>query len=113
MLLKDISSSDLRSAIEIISHRSGLDADGIPVDEMVVEKTVRCKVSTPSLRRQETLIGQGINATNTLMFVIRYITNLDSESHKIKYKNRIYEIVGIEDVEERQLFLNILCEVKK
>lgn len=113
MWLKDVSSSHLRSVVDIISYTTELDDDGIPVDKMEVEYSVRCKVNVPSLRRQEALIGQGIDVTNTLMFVIRYIPNLDSEIHKIRYRDRVYEIVGMEDVEERQIYWNLLCEVKK
>lgn len=112
MRLKDISSSNLREVIEIIAHVEELDTDGIPVD---VEKTVsvaRARVDVPSLKRQETLTALGISVEKSLMFIFRYFQGFDSEVHKIKYKNRIYEVKGIENVEERDLYLNIVGEIK-
>lgn len=112
MKLKDISSSNLRHVIDIIVHDSGVDDDGIPIDIERVVSTVRARVDVPSLRRQETLVAQGINVSKSLMFVFRYIDGFDSEVHKIRFKNRIYEVEGIENVEERDLYLNVLGEVK-
>ena len=112
MKLKDISSSNLREVIEIIAHVEELDTDGIPVD---VEKTVsaaRARVDVPSLKRQETLTALGISVEKSLMFIFRYFHGFDSEVHKIKYKNRIYEVKGIENVEERDLYLNVVGEIK-
>ena len=109
MRLKDISSSNLREVIEIIAHVEELDTDGIPVD---VEKTVsvaRARVDVPSLKRQETLTALGISVEKSLF---RYFQGFDSEVHKIKYKNRIYEVKGIENVEERDLYLNVVGEIK-
>ena len=112
MRLQDLSSSQLRHIIEIITHDVRIDADGIPIDREVVVATKRARVDVPSLRRQETLISQGINVSKSLMFVFRYFDGFDSEVHKIKYKDEVYEIQGIENVEERDLFLNVLGEAK-
>lgn len=112
MKLKDITSSQLRHVIEIISHTIGVDSDELPIDEEGVIHTVRARVDVPSLKRQEALVAQGINVSKSLLFVFRYIDGFDSEVHKIKFKNKIYEVEGIENVEERDLFLNVLGEVK-
>lgn len=112
MRLKDISSSNLREVIEIIAHAEELDTDGIPVD---VEKTIlttRARVDVPSLKRQETLTALGVSVDKTLMFIFRYFPDFDSEVHKIKYKNRIYEVKGIENVQERDLYLNVIGTIK-
>lgn len=113
MLLKNITSSDLKHIIEIVSNDVVLDADGVPTDVENVVSTVRARVDVPSLKRQETLVAQGINVSKSLMFVFRYLDNFDGEVHKIRYKNRLYEVEGIENVEEKNLFLNVLGEVKK
>ena len=47
-----------------------------------------------------------------LMFIFIYLQDFDSEVHKIKYKNRLYEVKGIENVEERDLYLNVVGEIK-
>lgn len=112
MKLKDISSSQLRHIIDIIGHTSEVDSDGIPVDVEDVVATVRARVDVPSLRRQETLVAQGINVSKSLMFVFRYIEGFDSEVHKIRFKNKVYEIAGVENVEEKDLFFNVLGEIK-
>ncbi len=112
MKLKDISSSQLRHVIDIIGHMSEVDSDGIPVDVEDVVATVRARVDVPSLRRQETLVAQGINVSKSLMFVFRYIEGFDSEVNKIRFKNKIYEIAGVENVEEKDLFFNVLGEIK-
>ncbi len=112
MKLKDISSSHLRHVVEIIEYSNAIDSDGIPIGRESVVKTVRARVDTPSLKRQETLVAQGINISKSLMFIFRYLKNFDSEKHKIRYKGRVYEVEGIENVEEKDLFLNVLGEVK-
>ena len=112
MLLKNLSSSQLRHIIEIIAYEKGIDGDGVPIDIENVIATKRARVDVPSLARQEALVGQGINISKALMFVFRYIDGFDSEVHKIHYKGKIYEVKGIENVEERDLFLNVLGEVK-
>lgn len=113
MKLKDITSSQLRHVIEIISHTTRVDKDCLPIKEEEVITKVRARIDVVSLKRQETLVAQGINVSKSLLFVLRHIPNLDSEIHKIRYKNRIYNIEGIEDVEERGLFLNVLGEEKR
>lgn len=113
MKLKDITSSQLRHVIEIISHSDGVDLDGIPIKTENVVAKVRARVDVPSLKRQEALIGQGVNVTNTLQFVFRYIKDFDMDVHKVRYKGRVYNIFGLENVEERDLFYNVSGEYKK
>lgn len=112
MKLNNLSSSQLRHVIDIIEYGRGTDSDRIPIDTESVVKTVRARVDAPSLRRQEALVAQGINISKSLMFVFRYLENFDSEKHKIRFKGKIYEVEGIENIEERDLFLNVLGEVK-
>ena len=112
MRLSDLSSSQLKHVIEIIEHEEGLDGDRIPIHVEKVIATKRSRVDVPSLRRQEALAALGISVSKSLMFIFRYIDNFDSEVHKIKYKNKIYEIQGIENIEERNLYLNVLGVVK-
>ena len=112
MKLRDISSSNLREIIEIVTHIEELDADGIPVDVEKTILTVRARVDVPSLKRQETLKALGVSVEKSLMFIFRYLQDFDSEVHKIKYKNRLYEVKGIENVEERDLYLNVVGEIK-
>ena len=112
MRLQDISSSQLQKVIEIITYNRGIDTDGVPIDVENVVATVRARVDVPSLRRQETLVGQGINVSKSLMFLFRNFNGFDSEIHKIRFKGNVYEIQGIENVEEKDLYLNVLGEVK-
>lgn len=112
MKLKDISSSQLRDVIEIIHYTDGVDGDNIPIKVENVLGMKRARVDVPSLRRQENLIALGISVNKTLMFVIRYFEKFDTDNFKIRYKNKIYEIRGIENVEERNLYFNILGEYK-
>lgn len=110
MKLKDISSSDLKKIVNIITYIDEVDADNIPIKNQQVEKQVRARVDVPSLRRQEVLAQQGFDTTTSLMFIIRYIPNLDTKSTKLSYGGNVYEIKGLEDVEEMHLYWNILCE---
>lgn len=112
MRLQDISSSQLRFIVDIISHEDVKDADGIPVKVERVVAQKRARVDVPSLRRQETMTALGISASKSLMFIIRYFDGLDSDIHKIRYNNKVYEIQGIEDVGERHLYHNILGVIK-
>ena len=112
MRLQDLSSSQLRHIIEIISHRDEKNVDGIPIKVEEVISTKRARIDVPSLRKQEVITALGVSASKSLMFVVRYFDGLDTDVHKIRYKNRIYEIQGVENVEERNLYLNILGEYK-
>ena len=112
MRLQDLSSSQLRHIIEIISYTDGKDADGIPIKVENVVATKRARVDVPSLRKQEVINALGVSASKSLMFVVRYFDGFDTDVHKIRYKNKIYEIQGVENVEERNLYLNILGEYK-
>lgn len=112
MRLSDINHYQFRHRIDVIEYVNDVDSDSLPLE---VERTVmslHARVDVPTLRRQEALIAQGINVSKTLLFVFRNVAGFDSEIHKIRYKNRIYDVIGIEDVEERGLFLNVFGEVK-
>mgnify|MGYP003370494159 CR=1 FL=1 len=112
MRLSDISSSELKNIIEIITYEDSVDVDRIPIHIENIIATKRSRVDVPSLRRQETLAALGVSVSKSLMFIFRYFDGLDSEIHKIKYKNNIYEIQGIENVEERNLYFNVLGVIK-
>lgn len=112
MRLSDINHYQFRHLIDVIEYIDDVDSDSLPIK---VERTVmslHARVDVPTLKRQEALVAQGINVSKSLLFVFRYIDGFDSEVHKIKFKNKIYEVEGIENVEERDLFLNVLGEVK-
>ena len=112
MRLSDINHYQLRHLIDVIEYIDDVDPDSLPIKVERTVMSVHARVDVPTLRRQESLIAQGINVSKTLLFVFRNVSVFDSEVHKIRYKNRVYDVIGIEDVEERGLFLNILGEVK-
>ncbi len=112
MLLENIESIQLKKTIQIIEYEDTLDTDRIPIKVETVVKNRKARVDVPSLRRQETLAALGVSVSKSLMFIFRYFDGLDSEIHKIKYKNNIYEIQGIENVEERNLYFNVLGVIK-
>ena len=108
MWIKDISSSQLKKPIEIITVTIGKDEDGLPIETERVLASKKAKVSVPSLRKQEVFKNEGTSVTKTLEFIFRY-EEID-ESACIKYKNKLYNIRGIENVEEKDKFLCVLGE---
>lgn len=108
MWIKDISSSQLKKTIEIITAKTEKDEDGLPIEVESVLKSKKAKVSVPSLRKQEVFKNEGTSITKTLEFIFRY-EEID-ESAYIRYKNKLYNIRGIENVEEKDKFLCVLGE---
>lgn len=108
MWIKDISSSQLKKTIEIITVKTEKDEDGLPIEVESVLKSKKAKVSVPSLRKQEVFKNEGTSIAKTLEFIFRY-EEID-ESAYIRYKNKLYNIRGIENVEEKDKFLCVLGE---
>lgn len=108
MWLKDISSSQLKKSIEIITVIFDKDVDGLPIEVESVIAAKKAKISVPSLRKQEVYKNEGTSVTKTLEFIFRY--EEINESACIKYRNKIYNIRGIENVEEKDKFLCVIGE---
>lgn len=108
MWLKDISSSQLKKPIEIITVTIGKDEDGLPIEMEQVLASKKAKVSVPSLRKQEVYKNDGISVTKTLEFIFRF-EDID-ESAYIRYRGDKYNIRGIENVEEKDKFLCVMGE---
>lgn len=108
MWLKDISSSQLKKSIEIITVTTEKDEDGLPVEIESVLASKKAKVSVPSLRKQEVYKNEGTSVTKSLEFIFRF-EDID-ESAYIKYRNKLYNIRGIENVEEKDRFLCVIGE---
>ena len=108
MLLKGISSSQLKKTIEIIAVTIGKDEDGLPIESESLLARKKAKVSVPSLRKQEVYKNEGTSVTKTLEFIFRY-EDID-ESAYIKYRNKLYNIRGVENVEEKDRFLCVIGE---
>lgn len=109
MLLKDIKSSYLRTPIVIEKYKIVKNEDKIPIEVLEVSIKRKAKVSNLSLRKQEFIQMQGISSAKNLEFLIMYL-ELDY-TDRIYYKNKYYDIKGIENVEEKNKYLLVLGEV--
>ena len=111
MRLKDINSSKFKKSIEIQSFTSGSNKEDIPIDilkESISKKTWAIPATSVALRRQEFHQAQGINIKKCIEFVIRFM-QIDI-SYKVVFKDEVYEIKGIENVELADKYLVLVTE---
>lgn len=69
-------------------------------------KTVWAKVETT--RGTELFDGVNVNNAYTHIFKIRYMANVSRENW-IEYKSKAYDIVDVENVNEKNLFMYLRC----
>lgn len=106
MLLKDIKSSYLKTPFKVLSKSGTVDKYGIEAKQYIESIFLRGWLKNSTFKRIEFLSGQGINSLDSKEFIIRYI-DLKTDD-LIMINNTKYEILSIENIEERNLFLSIL-----
>lgn len=104
--------TDLRHQIEFLAKVRTSDGSGGRIESyqplsprLIVRAMVR-----PRTSRERFMAGQTASS-ETVLIVIRYLAGL-SQTMRIQYGSRVFEIVGMVDVEERHLWIEIDAEEK-
>lgn len=105
MLLKDIKSSYLKTPIKVLSRSSSIDKFGIENIQYVESPFIKGWLKNSSYKKMEFLTSQGINSMDSKELIIRF-RNLKSDD-VILINNVKYEILSIENIEEKNLFLSL------
>lgn len=105
-LSKVINLGDLKQQLEIQRVTKVVDEYGFAKEEVVTIAKVRCKVEFDDRLMREFFKNDGVDTTQTKIFVIRYIPDLNV-TDKILFKNSQYEIYGFNNVNEDNRFLKI------
>lgn len=101
-----INAGDLTRRITIQSKTVTQDTDGAEIVVYSTLATVWAQVITNSGR--EFYAAQKINAETTAVFRIRYRTGIETTS-RVQYGNRYFDILHINDVDERHEEITLLC----
>lgn len=103
---------ELRNPIEIQRAVSGVDEDGIPIEDnwQTLLKT-KARVKVTKLDEETMLQGEGDSIIKT--FTIRGRKDIDiTTKDRVVYKNKIFDIKSVEDIQEIGLFIAIKGEYK-
>lgn len=106
--LEDLNGGNLNKRISIIAYKLGKDEDNIPVEVIDTEISKFAYVDNSSQKTQEFLINSGIATKKCMEFCIRYCDV--AYTSKIRYNKELYNIVGIENLQEKNRFINITAE---
>lgn len=106
MLLKDIKSSYLKTPVKVLSRSASVDKFGISNIQYVESPLLRGWLKNSSYKKVEFLTSQGINSLDSKELIIRF-RNLKSDDI-VLINNIKYEILSIENIEEKNLFLSLL-----
>lgn len=103
---------EFRNPIEIQRAVSGVDEDGIPIEDnwqTLLKTKARVKVT----KLDEETILQGEEDSIIKTFTIRGRKDIDiTTKDRVVYKNKIFDIKSVEDVQEIGLFIVIKGEYK-
>lgn len=98
-----------RHYIEILEYtNSEPDEFGFSTEEWIVTRKVRSIVKNPSASKMELYKADGYAIQNLLEFVFRYKKDHFSTKTRVKYKDKVYEIVKVENVEELSRYTLLL-----
>lgn len=81
----------------IVENENATDEDGFPIEGGKSIKTVYANVR--SLRGKEFYQASQVQAQDDKVFYINYIKDLDTKA-EIKYKNELYNIISIINIDE-------------
>ena len=107
-----IQAHEFRNPIEIQRSANEIDEDGIPIEDnwQTLLKT-RARVKVTKLDEETMLQGEGDSIIKT--FTIRGRKDIDiTTKDRVVYKNKIFDIKSVEDVQEIGLFIVIKGEYK-
>ncbi|MGL5190920.1 MAG: phage head closure protein [Cetobacterium sp.] len=105
-----INPGEFRNLISIEKSIVTTDIDNIPVNEWTVIHQCRAKIL--NISGKEVALSQGEVFRDTKRFIIRYPRSVEiTNSDRIVYNNKYYQIKYPSDIQERKEYLEIVAEV--
>lgn len=105
-----INSGELREPI-IIQRYKGMDKDddGVPCEKW--DSIINPKAKIVNIKFEEQLIAQGQGLEEIKIFYIRYPKGIQlTRKDRILYKNTYFNIIGLDDIENKGMYLAIKGE---
>ncbi|HHD2801321.1 phage head closure protein [Clostridium perfringens] len=103
---------ELRHPIEIQREVPGRDEDNRPITELKTVLKTKAKILNVRGEEFELANGKGLKIAKT--FYIRFPKSIEiTEDDKVLYKNKIYNIIYANNIEEMNVYLEIKTEYVK
>lgn len=105
---------EFRYPIKIYKQVEGISEEGLPlVGEEGLEEVLSCRAKIVHVSGKDVQLAEGISNIKSTRFIIRYPLQLSeeiNETYKLKYKDSLYNITYAKNIEERNIYLDILAE---
>lgn len=103
----------LRHRIEIQQLMSATTASGMSAGEQIWsdESLMKIWAGIEPLRGTQFVAMKGVQADITHRVILRYTSEI-TPKHRIKYRDRIFEIDSIINPDERKILLELMCREK-
>lgn len=105
---------EFRHPIKIYKQVEGISEEGLPlVGEEGLEEVLSCRAKIVHVSGKDVQLAEGISNIKSTRFIIRYPLQLSeeiNETYKLKYKDSLYNITYAKNIEERNIYLDILAE---
>lgn len=106
MFNKPTNTGMLKHPIEILEFISGIDENGLSVENWVIDRKVRCMVTNPKISKGEENTTEGITSKKIKYFTFRKRKDYNSKL-RIRYKNQLYDVEGVADFDYDDLYQTV------
>ena len=105
---------EFRHPIKIYKQVEGISEEGLPlVGDEGLDEVLSCRAKIVHISGKDVQLAEGICNIKSTRFVIRYPLQLSeeiNETYKLKYKDSLYNITYAKNIEERNIYLDLLAE---
>ena len=108
-MIYSINAGELRHIISIERYKEGIDDNGIAHETWSLLLNSRAKII--NLKMEEFLIAQGQGLSEVKTFFIRHPRVQISMKDRILWNDTYYEIIAIDDVQNRGMYLSLKGKV--
>ena len=105
-----INPGEFKNPIEILKYVLRTDEDNIPVKSYEVILSTKARIL--NISGKEKVLNDGVSSVSVKRFYIRYKKDLDiTTGDIILYKDKKYNITYVSNVEEKDVYLEIVGEL--
>ena len=97
---------EFRHPIKIYKQVEGISEEGL-------QEVLICRAKIVHISGKDVQLAEGISNIKSTRFIIRYPLQLSEEideTYKLKFKDSIYNITYAKNIEERNIYLDLLAE---
>lgn len=103
---------DFNHTIELQSFSEVTNEMGMIEEQWTTTRKVRCMArNNLSTSRMEFFKAAGVNITTMKEFIIRYKNEFDSKNTRLIYKNEIYNIIKVDNIDEESFYQRISAKL--